>query len=68
MGLSWQEYWNGLPFPSLGDLPDPGTEPASPALAGRFFFWFVCFLFFYHLSYLGSAKGRHLFLKNLAVV
>ena len=32
-----QEYWNGLPFPSLGDLPDPGTEPASPALAGGFF-------------------------------
>ena len=34
-----QEYWNGLPFPSLGDLPDPGMEPAyltSPALAGRF--------------------------------
>ena len=32
-----QEYWNGLPFPSPGDLPDPGIEPASPALAGRFF-------------------------------
>ena len=27
-----QEYWSGLPFPSLGDLPDPGTEPESPAL------------------------------------
>ena len=32
-----QEYWNGLPFPSPGDLPDPGIKPASPALAGRFF-------------------------------
>ena len=32
MGFSWQEYWSGLPFPSLGDLPDPGTEPGSPAL------------------------------------
>jgi len=32
-----QEYWNGLLFPSLGDLPNPGSEPASPALAGRFF-------------------------------
>ena len=35
-----QEYWSGLPFPSPGDLPDPGTEPASlvsPALAGGFF-------------------------------
>ena len=35
-----QEYWNGLPFPTPGDLPDPGTELASlvsPALAGGFF-------------------------------
>ena len=40
MGFSRQEYWRGLPFPSLGDLPDPGIEPespASPALAGGFF-------------------------------
>ena len=32
-----QEYWSGLPFPLPGDLPDPGIEPTSPALAGRFF-------------------------------
>ena len=32
-----QEYWSGLPFPSPGDLPDPGIELTSPALAGRFF-------------------------------
>ena len=34
------EYWGGLPFPSPGDLPNPGTEPASlgsPSSAGRFF-------------------------------
>ena len=37
MGLSQQEYWSGLPFPPPGDLPDPGIEPASPALAGGFF-------------------------------
>ena len=37
MGYSRQEYWNGLPFPPQGDLPDPGIKPASPALAGRFF-------------------------------
>ena len=30
MGLSRQEYWSGLPFPSPGDLPNPGTEPRSP--------------------------------------
>ena len=40
MGFPWQEYWSGLPFPTPGDLPDLGIEPASlmsPALAGRFF-------------------------------
>ena len=30
--FSRQEYWSGLPFPSAGDLPDPGIEPGSPAL------------------------------------
>ena len=40
MGFSRQDSWSGLPFPSPGDLPDPGIEPtalASPALAGRYF-------------------------------
>jgi len=37
MGFSRQEYWNGLPFPSPGDLPYPGIITASPALAGGFF-------------------------------
>ena len=32
LGFSKQEYWSGLPFPSPGDLPDPGIEPESPAL------------------------------------
>ena len=31
-GFSRQEYWSGLPFPSSGDLPDPGIEPGAPAL------------------------------------
>ena len=31
-GFSRQEYWSGLPFPSPGELPDPGIEPGSPAL------------------------------------
>ena len=38
--FSRQEYWSGLPFPSPGDLPDPGIKsstPVPPALAGRFF-------------------------------
>ena len=37
MGFLRQEYWSGLPCPSPGDLPDPGYEPLSPALAGGFF-------------------------------
>ena len=40
MGFPRQEYWSGLPLPSPGDLPDPGTKamfPVSPALAGGFF-------------------------------
>ena len=37
MGFSREEYWSGLPFPPPGLLPDPGVEPRSPALAGRFF-------------------------------
>ena len=38
--FSRQEYWSGLPFPTPGDLPDPGIAPVSfvsPALAGGFF-------------------------------
>ena len=40
MGFSRPEYWSGLPFPSPGDLPNPGIQPASlksPAFAGGFF-------------------------------
>ena len=37
MGFSRQNYWSGLPFPSPGDLPDPGIETESPALADVFF-------------------------------
>ena len=40
LGFPRQEYWSGLPFPSPGDLPTPGIEPASlasPVLAGRLF-------------------------------
>ena len=37
IGFPRQEYCNGLPFPSLGDLPDPEVKPLSPVLAGQFF-------------------------------
>ena len=36
MGFFRQEYWNGLPFPSPGDLSDPGIQPGSPALHADF--------------------------------
>ena len=39
MGFPRQEYSSGLPFPAPGDLFDPGIEPASPALAGKFFYY-----------------------------
>ena len=37
MEFSREEYWSGLPFPSPGDLPDPGIEPGSPTLRAEFF-------------------------------
>ena len=37
MGFPRQEYWDGLPFPSPWDHPNPWTELAAPASAGRFF-------------------------------
>ena len=37
MEFPGQEYWNGLPFPSSGDLPNLDIKPTSPSLAGRFF-------------------------------
>ena len=36
MGFSKQEYWTGLPFPTPGDLPNPGIKPVSPALQANF--------------------------------
>ena len=48
VGFSRQEYWNGLPFPSSGDVPDPGDQGSNPDFphCGRFFF--------YHLSQQGK--------------
>ena len=51
MEFSRQEYWSGLPFPSPGDLPDPGIEPRSPALQADF----------YHLNHQGSPLDRYFF-------
>ena len=54
MGFPRQEYWSGLPFPSPGDLPDPGIEPVSPALAGG--------------SFTTKPPGKPLLEKNLMLV
>ena len=56
VGFSRQEYWSGLPFPSPGDLPDPGIKPGSPALEadaltserpGKPISFFLSFFFFF---------------------
>ena len=40
MEFSRQDYWSGLPFPSPGDLPDPGIKPGSPAdTINNYFLW-----------------------------
>ena len=59
MGFFRQEYWSGLPFPPPKDLPDPGIELVSPALASGFFF------FFSPLSHLGSPSITSLTLKKM---
>ena len=48
MEFSRQEYWSGLPFPSLGDVPDLGIEPRSPALRAD--------------SLLSEPPGKHYFI------
>ena len=40
MGFPRQEYWSGLPFPSPGDLPNPGIKPVSTVLQADFFPFF----------------------------
>ena len=59
MGFSRQEYWSGLPCPPLGDFPDPGIKPRSPA-------WIL-----YHLSHQGSQDIERTplirFLKTLKI-
>ena len=51
MGFSRQEYWSGLPFPSPGDLPDPGIEPGSPTLEALYIKEYFFLLSVYVLSH-----------------
>ena len=57
MGFYRQEYWRGLPFPSLGDLPNPGIEPRSPALQADSL----------PLSHQGSPAWRLTLFQNLSL-
>ena len=53
LGFSRQEYWSGLPFLSLGNLPYPGIEPVSltpPTLAGGFFIPSVTWETIFHMG------------------
>ena len=60
MGFSRQEYWSGLPFPSLGIFPNPGIEAWSPA----------CRQILYQLSYQGSLEAYYVLgaVKNASCV
>ena len=58
MEFSRQEYWSGLPYPSPGDLPDPGIESSSPVLQADFIVWatretpndfMVCYKYFFYV-------------------
>ena len=70
VGFPRQEYWSGLSFPCLGDLPDPGIEPASPTLAGGFLITgplgkscLPVFIILYHLN---VSSGRQALCCHLA--
>ena len=62
MVFSRKEHRSGLSFPSPGDLPDPGIELTSPALAGRYIYIYIYF-FFLPLSHQGSHSVKGLWLN-----
>ena len=60
MGFYRQEYWSGLPFPSPGELPDPGTEPRPPALQADALPTELCGKPVYAIHQRKSATGIHM--------
>ena len=68
MGFPRQEYWNGLSFPSLGDLSNPGIKPVSPALTGRFFTSPTWGLFISKTHMTSDRKGRRYILNFFLTV
>jgi len=69
MEFSRQENWSGLPFPSPGDLPNPGIEPRSSALQADSLLFEPpkkhCRWILYHLSYQGSPNKFSYTIKKL---
>ena len=66
MRFSRQEYWSGLPFPSLGNLANPGLEPTSlksPALAGRLFTTSTAWVFANVMKWRMISERNHLRFK-----
>ena len=74
MGFPRQEYWSGLPFPSPGDLPNPGIKPASTALQADSLqseppgvtLCPVAKILFIHLLFIKIFFGHHLYMKTCA--
>ena len=64
-----EQYWAGLPFPTPGDLPDPGIESRSPALQADFFFFNNFIYFWLHWTFV-AVQGLSLVvvLRLLTVV
>ena len=72
LGFSRQEYWSGLPFPSPGDLPNPGIEPKTPALQadsseppGNMFYIFLLYLKDYKKIFVCPDSLRLLYCRDL---
>ena len=61
MGFPRQEYWSRLPFPSWGDLPDPGIEPGSPFLKKVSYIYYLSIIHLYTYSQLPIAYSCLLF-------
>ena len=67
MEFSRHEYWNGLPFPSPENLPNPGNEPMYPVLAGRFFIIWTTSEIPQYLPYLPSFSLKPAWVEFLSL-
>ena len=75
MGFSRQEYWSGLPFPSLGDLPGSGVKPVSPTLADSLYWatreaslWYLNLISFSFFSLHAYCQIMEIYLNQFRVL